>query len=388
MATKEKGDDLMADHRKAKKDVKKQKPMAEKLETRNAASDPKSTSGSAISPPVFYSISTSGSASSSPVFYSTSSPGAYSISTYRDPDTLEKTRKLEEEITQLRRKSDDLQNELASTQTDKKKGEEALKSLLSTVEELSKKEKLGFLLERINGNAHKLLFESATFQKKFLEENESKVFVMSMDIRRSTELMAKARTPQQFAEFMTRLCTELGNVIKDNYGVIDKFTGDGVLAFFPDFFSEDYAGLYAVTAADRCHKVFQERYKEYRTSFYSVLTDVGLGIGIDYGVARLVQIAGGLTVVGVPVVYACRMSGAKAGTTLLNQPAYELLNEKFSSYCFFTETEIDIKNEGPTLAYEVRLSGKEHVSEHPSWARDLSNPVGMNPLPEHQDSQS
>jgi hypothetical protein len=37
------------------------------------------------------------------------------------------------------------------------------------------------------------------------------------------------------------------------------------------------------------------------------LKDTGLGIGIDFGATRLVQMAGGLSVVGAPVVYACRL---------------------------------------------------------------------------------
>jgi len=302
-----------------------------------------------------------------------------------DPDTLKKTRELEGEITRLRQERDRLLSKL----NDADKLQSTVAKLESTVEDLSKKEKLAFLLPKVNGVAQKLLYKSDEFQKEFLdEENDRHVFVMSVDIRRSTELMAKARSPQEFAIFMTDLCAELVSIVKDNYGVVDKFTGDGVLAFFPDFFSEDDAGWYAVSAADLCHKVFQEKYKAYRTSFRSVLADVGLGIGIDYVVARLVQMVGNLTVVGIPVVYACRMSGAKAGTTLLNQPAYEMLNEKFSPYCFFKETEIDIKNEGLTLAYEVRRSGKRYDPKGPSWAGKVQSEVDTSPKPADRNSES
>ena len=95
-----------------------------------------------------------------------------------------------------------------------------------------------------------------------------------------------------------------------------------------------------------------------RNCFRSVLLDVGLGIGIDYGESHLVKMQDGLTVIGTPVVYACRMSAAKAGQTLLNQPAYEVMSHKFAEYVNFQESEIDMKHEGRTLAYAAALSKK------------------------------
>ena len=60
---------------------------------------------------------------------------------------------------------------------------------------------------------------------------------MSIDIRRSTELMLKARTTELFAEFMAGLCEQLQGLIRDKFGIVDKFTGDGLLVSFLEFFS-------------------------------------------------------------------------------------------------------------------------------------------------------
>jgi class 3 adenylate cyclase len=163
-------------------------------------------------------------------------------------------------------------------------------------------------------------------------------------------------------------------IIKESFGVVDKFTGDGVLSFFPEFFSGADAGYLVVTAATRCHEAFAHHYRSFRSSFNSVLSDVGLGIGIDFGMLHLVQIAGGLTVVGQPVVYACRMGSCPAGMTLLNQPAYEKIMEKFSGHVFVQETELEIKHEGKTLAYHVSLNRHQYQPQVPDWVGSASAP--------------
>ena len=160
----------------------------------------------------------------------------------------------------------------------------------------------------------------------------------------------------------------------DNYGVFDKFTGDGVLAFFPDFYSGQDSPYWAIKAAHECHNCFSLHYRAQRECFKSILIDIGLGIGIDYGESHLVGVQDGLTVIGTPVVYACRMSGAKAGQTLLNQPAYEVTSRRFGEYINFQESEIDIKYEGKTLAYIATLSEKTYEPELPNWLRPPASP--------------
>jgi class 3 adenylate cyclase len=286
-----------------------------------------------------------------------------------DTATVGRARELNDTIAHLRREVEDKAMELKHAETGAAEKIAAIAKLEASIAQLTEKERLSFLLARVNEDAQALLLSSERFRKPFLDLSECHAFVMSVDIRRSTELMLKARSPEQFAHFITTLCKDLEEIVKAHFGVFDKFTGDGILAFFPDFFSGEDAAYQVIAAADDCHRLFRERYREFRSSFTAVLTDVGLGIGIDYGPAHLVQMAGGLTVVGAPVVYACRMAGAPPGTTLLNQPGYEKVSERFSGHCFFNETELDIKNEGTTLAYEVRLNRKEYQPKLPSWLK-------------------
>jgi class 3 adenylate cyclase len=282
-------------------------------------------------------------------------------------EAAQKGRELNEKIAALRTDIEKKAEELRSAKVGAAEAERAKADIQSRYDELQERERFSFLLSRVNSAARVKLLTSDVFQKQFNDGSPCAAFVMSVDIRRSTDLMLKAKSGQMFAQFITTLCRELEAIIKDSYGVFDKFTGDGVLAFFPDFFSGIDAGYYCIHAAERCHKAFELRYREFRSSFNSVLTDVGLGIGVDYGPAHLFQIAGGMSIVGAPVVYACRMSGAPPGVTLLNQQGYERISERVGSYCFFKETNLEIKHEGRVLAYEVSLNSKEFKPTTPDW---------------------
>lgn len=129
-------------------------------------------------------------------------------------------------------------------------------------------------------------------------------------------------------------------------------------------------------AAHDCHAVFAEHYRRNKHCFTSILKDIGLGIGIDYGEVQVVQIGGDFTVVGTPVVYACRMGGADAGHTYINQPAFEELFGSYSAVCDFDESEITIKHEGNTLAYSVQLNSKQFEPKLPEWTKEeVVNPA-------------
>lgn len=232
--------------------------------------------------------------------------------------------------------------------------------------ELETKQRFNNILNSIEPHAQALLLKDEDFAKDFAKD-DCKAFVMSVDIRKSTDLMLKAVRPREFANFIKQLCEGLRAIVLSKHGIFDKFTGDGILAFFPDFYSGEDAGYLAVKAADECHALFKVIYTDYRRVFTSATAEAGLGIGIDYGPVDMVPDLGNLTVVGPPVVYACRFGGAPAHTTLLNIQAYEVIFERYSAYCNIEETTLAIKNEGPLHAYQVSLNKKPHVPKSPSW---------------------
>jgi len=245
--------------------------------------------------------------------------------------------------------------------------EQEVQDLRLKLELLQQKERLAHLLSRVNTEAAEQLLSEASLRQQFEREDFTPAFVLSMDLRRSTELMLKAREPRLFAEFVMSLTAKLREVILKNFGVFDKFTGDGALAFFPEFFAGDDAGYYAVQAASECHQVCRTHFVENRRCFVSALKEVGLGIGIDYGPVQLVHLGSEFTVVGTPVVYACRMAGAPAGYTYVNQPAFEKLQAAYPESLSFREMEIDVKSEGQTVAYGTSLGARPHHARMPLW---------------------
>ncbi|WP_396196117.1 hypothetical protein [Flavobacterium sp.] len=279
--------------------------------------------------------------------------------------SLDKQLELEQEITELRRKLKSTFTELNEVASDK---DSKIDELDNLKRELQSKEKINHILPRISEEARQKLLNSEEFRNLFQDAKSCDSVVISIDIRRSTELMLKARKPELFSKFITDLSQKLSEIIISNFGIFDKFTGDGILAFFPKFYSGEDAIIRALKAAEECHIIFEKHYNDSRECFNVFIKDIGLGIGIDYGNITLVNTRNELTVVGIPVVYACRMSGAKSGNTILNQPAKEEILKVCKQHVKIIETEIDIKNEGTALAYKVEINETAYELPNPEWA--------------------
>lgn len=279
--------------------------------------------------------------------------------------------KHETEIAELKIK---FSNTLNDYKKDSKSKEQKIQELNELHDALEAKEKISHVLSRVNEEARKKLLQSPDFLNGFNNSQNCEAVVVSIDIRRSTELMLKAKTPELFSKFITELSSKLSTIIIENYGIFDKFTGDGILAFFPKFFSGDQAILRALKAAEECHEIFEKHYNSNKKGFSVFITNIGLGIGIDYGNVTLVNTSNELTVVGIPVVYACRMSSAKAGDTVLNIPAFEELENIYGSQELnYDEVLIEIKNEGSAQAYKVESKNNKGLFnpiKEPKWLKE------------------
>lgn len=298
-------------------------------------------------------------------------------------DNYEKRAELQGEIADLNIKLANARRELSIRGGDVIELKKQINSILT---EKEKKEKIQHIISRICPDGGTKLLSDPEFEKKFLDNSVDDCVVVSIDIRRSTELMLKARKPALFSAFITQLSQKLADIIRINFGVFDKFTGDGILAFFPRKYSGGDAIIRALKAAEMCHATFKDHYFNCREYFNVFIKDVGLGIGVDFGEATIVNSGNELTVVGVPVVYACRMGSAKAGTTLLNQPAKEEICRLIDKYVRITETEIEIKNEGTALAYIADIHEYGFEINPPEWTLEKVDETAepTKPQPENE----
>ena len=187
---------------------------------------------------------------------------------------------------------------------------------------------------RIHDDARRLLINDAEFEKKFMESENFNAVILSADIRDSSALVDKNSDIQKFAEFINKVIEELSECVRAHFGIYDKFTGDGILAVFPDFYSEKNAVIHALNCASECHKLYDRIYAQYESFFGG--TEHGLGIGLSWGQVWQSGTETEFTTVGKPVVTACRLSGAEAGHTYISNEVWEQLKFLGKTECFTT----------------------------------------------------
>ncbi|MCL2400768.1 MAG: hypothetical protein FWC91_13610, partial [Defluviitaleaceae bacterium] len=135
-----------------------------------------------------------------PSFYSNINiPNYYLFEPFLSNKNIEKlTNQLEEKTNEIKKLRDELQS--------KEKNDELLLKLQEAKKEQRKIVEIKYLLTRLHPMASSVLLESNNEILSSFSKNESmEMTVMSIDIRKSTDLMLKAITPDAYAEFISGL---------------------------------------------------------------------------------------------------------------------------------------------------------------------------------------
>jgi class 3 adenylate cyclase len=154
----------------------------------------------------------------------------------------------------------------------------------------------------------------------------SQIAVLFADIRHFTRF-AETHTPEQVIERLNRLLGVLTETLHAHRGILDKYTGDGLMAIFavhllPQPESEEQLICRVVRAAI----AMQHALQSVEPAGDSAL---GMGIGIHFGEAVLGLLGShaqfNYTAVGRTVVIAARLQAlAAAGEIVLSEPVYEV----------------------------------------------------------------
>lgn len=142
---------------------------------------------------------------------------------------------------------------------------------------------------------------------------------VSLDLRKSTSLMDQVENRQAFAvwlESLSEICREIAH---DNFGIFDKFTGDGIIAHFSE--AEMYAEtmrsssiVRAFTCACELVRAVDIHLDALRPHLRFNIAASRPAVGIAFDVAAWsLDRDGRPIVVGKGVVNACRLNSGEAG---------------------------------------------------------------------------
>lgn len=207
------------------------------------------------------------------------------------------------------------------------------------------------------------LLQMADADKIMAEASNSETIVVIGDIRRSQDLMTYSKDSETFAAYMVRFIQTTRNIIDENLGIFDKFTGDGFLAYFNEAVCKRLGGDFT-----DCFVEFVKSEMQFAEAhFHEWLKTVrrlpdkpsGLSLGGDIGRVAYRDMESHFITVGDPIVYAERMcSAAAAGETLVNNPLYRHIKDRpetsFAERTFTSKT-------GERLAGRLLLLNPKNV---------------------------
>lgn len=155
------------------------------------------------------------------------------------------------------------------------------------------------------------------------------VSVLFADIRGFTRFVER-HDPDEVVAVLNRTLTELTAPLRVYGGILDKYVGDGFLAFFEPSADFSDAAQRAVDAARVMQRAFRNLWADAPTD---ALRELGLGIGIGTGRVIVGNVgsedAMDYTVVGDAVNVAARLQDlAMAGEILVSQSTYELIPDE------------------------------------------------------------
>lgn len=190
--------------------------------------------------------------------------------------------------------------------------------------------------------------------------SDTDTIVLIADIRKSQDLMTYGPDADFFRDKILEFTTEMRRIIKNHYGVFDKFTGDGFLCYFNSHLCERFGVDYYEQVVKSCNEIMQFSeafFKDWVKNIRKLPPNSsGLTIGIDSGIVKFRDLDNHLFAIGDSIIWANRMSSSgEKGEIILNNIPYHQIKEKCSKLEFesFVRT---TKGGESFVAYKMKIN--------------------------------
>lgn len=198
-------------------------------------------------------------------------------------------------------------------------------------------------------------------EPSFLQQmSKSDTIVVVADIRRSQDLITYGLTPDFYRKQIFGLLDGVKRIFHDCYGVLDRFTGDGFIAYFNQYVCEQGGNDYykmLLTACERIQAFSGPYFDKWSKQIRKIPSEpIGLSLGIDSGKVDFMQIEGQIYAIGDACVWATRMCDAgKRGDVIFNNIPYHKI-APYGEDGFSSEIDSVTKNGESFKAYRVKTS--------------------------------
>ena len=164
-------------------------------------------------------------------------------------------------------------------------------------------------------------------------DNMSKfdTLVVVGDIRRSQDLMTYGSSPDIYRDKIIEFMNRTREILKNNCGLYDRFTGDGFIAYFNQYMCEQEGKDYYEMMIKACREILNFS-NPFFADWVKLLrripeTEIGLCIGVDSGRVSFKDLNNQLFAIGDACVWATRMNSAgRKGDVVLNNIPYQYIS--------------------------------------------------------------
>lgn len=175
-------------------------------------------------------------------------------------------------------------------------------------------------------NEYELLLVSK--YKEYMQLNEfndpseiidnHELVVIAIDIRKSTFYLENSLETEYFVKLLEEINKSVLDIVQKYYGIINKFTGDGFIVFFPKFYSGENYLLLSLLCSKEIIATTKSIFESNEEYYHKFPASPGIGIGMDIGKADLLTVNNEATYIGRCVVNACRICGYSVNEILVN----------------------------------------------------------------------